>query len=123
MITLGSFAWVATRILNMNTFPLNLIYTKTRPQEVMGPSLEILGYDILQGICQLVDEAPSTPSEQYGQIERQVGSRAKTSRMMRDISAPSLFKEVIIRGKWAECLKMVKRLKECPNVMQYIKCD
>lgn len=112
-----------TSLFNTSSFDYifsNMQYAPTAPPT--GPSLETLGYDLLTQICALADDESFI--QVHGQEktkQKPLAALAMTSRLMRELCAPALFREIVVRGNWKEGTSMLEGLSRCEEVMRCAK--
>jgi hypothetical protein len=88
--------------------------------EPLPKSLLLLNYDILSNICQIVDEmSPSNTTVQSK--ARPLDAFPCVNKALRDISAPILFREIVVRGNWNKAEKLLGEMQDCPAIGNYAK--
>jgi hypothetical protein len=100
-------------------YPLQYLFHNMEP-EPLPKSLLLLNYDILSNICQIVDEmSPSNTTVRSK--ARALGAFSCVNKALRDISAPTLFREIIVRGNWNKAEKLLEEMQNCPAIGYYAR--
>jgi hypothetical protein len=100
-------------------YPFKYLFHDMEP-EPLPKSLLLLNYDVLSNICQIVDEM-SPISTTVPSKARALTALSCVNKVLRDISAPALFREIIVRGNWNKAEELLDEMKNCPAIGYYAK--
>ena len=105
---------------NTNTsYPSQYLFHDMEPESLPW-SLLTLDHDVLRNICQILDEMPAVNTTGRSQL-RALDAFSRTNKALRDISAPTLFREIIIRGNWKKAKKLLEEMQNCPAIGYYAR--
>jgi hypothetical protein len=99
--------------------PLQYLFHDMEP-EPLPKSLLLLNYDVLSNICQIVDEM-SPISTTVQSKARALSAFSCVNKALRDISVPTLFLEIIVRGNWNIAEKLLEEMQNCPAIGHYAR--
>jgi hypothetical protein len=88
--------------------------------EPLSKSLLLLNYDVLSSICQIVDEISLINTIGDSQA-RALDAFSCSNKSIRDISAPTLFREIVVRSNWNKAEKLLKEMQDCPAIGYYAR--
>jgi hypothetical protein len=82
-------------------------------------SLLLLNYDVLSNICQIVEMSPISTTVQSK--ARALSAFSYANKALRDVSAPILFRKIIVRGNWNKAEKLWEEMQNCPAIGYYAR--
>ena len=75
-----------------------------------------LNLDVLKNICDIIAEDPID-----GDIVKSFDGLSRTSRLLRELSLPALFRTIAIRGSWGGALKGLTGRRNCAALSRYTR--
>ena len=80
--------------------------------------ISLLNLDVLKTICDVVEQSPREDS-----VFNALDGLSRTNHLLRNLTLPSLFRTITIRGEWDTALERVGEMRGCSLLPEYVRFE